>query len=39
MTEKRREFNMETHVVFIDYEKVLDKINPFYVGFSQFKSY
>jgi len=26
LTEKRREFNLETHLPFIDYEKALDNI-------------
>jgi hypothetical protein len=26
-TEKRREFNPETHIVFIDYEKAFDRVN------------
>jgi hypothetical protein len=25
--EKRREFNLQTHVTFIDFEKVFDKVN------------
>jgi hypothetical protein len=27
VTEKRREYNLETHIAFIDYEKAFDRVN------------
>jgi len=34
LIEKRREFNLETHLLFIDYEKAFDNIkNRFYLTF------
>jgi hypothetical protein len=30
LTERRRGFNVETHLAFIDYEKVLDKFKHIY---------
>ena len=34
LTEKRREFNLETHLLFIDYEKAFDNIKDrFYLTF------
>jgi len=33
LIEKRREFNFEIHLLFIDYEKTFDNIQRFYLTF------